>query len=108
MARVRPHPRQWMLSSSVQMHSVGPVWQKGKKAHAPSRVTGNATARSNRVHALSGGFDCSTEWPRRSTLLPPIFRLRGLVRLPLHVARIVSPTTLERHDVVNDVARAGT
>src|SRR5436190_1085532 len=36
-------------------------------------------------------------------LLPPILRLRRVLRLPLHVARIVSPASLERHDVVNDV-----
>ena len=42
------------------------------------------------------------------TLLPPILRLRSVLRLPLQITRIVSPAPLERHDVVNDVARAGT
>src|SRR6266403_1363136 len=39
-------------------------------------------------------------------LLPPILRLGRACRLPLHVARIVSPAALERHDVVDHVARA--
>ena len=44
----------------------------------------------------------------RLLVLPPILLLRRVLRLALHVARIVSPASLERHDVVNDVAGAGT
>src|SRR5438874_12415682 len=42
-----------------------------------------------------------------SSLLPPILRLRRLLRLPLHIARSVCPTPLERHNVVDHVAGTG-
>jgi len=40
-------------------------------------------------------------------LLPPILLLRGFLRLPLHITRIVGAAPLKRHDVVDHVAGAG-
>src|SRR6266699_3139698 len=49
-------------------------------------------------------------WERAEarSLLPSVLLLRVSGGLPLHVSRRVSPAALERHDVVNDVAGAGT
>ena len=67
-----------------------------KKRHRRSRVPAGRSA----------CFKDSTPW--LASLFPPIVRLRGVPGLPLHVAGSVIPAALERHDVVDHVAGAGT